>query len=95
MKPDDIDTIKKIAAKFALFHHCRQVAVGCRYNPGVGLDFSQAAKRLELPFFKDPQQPDLEGGTGVADLVKEDGTLAGGLKRPGISLPALVKAPAL
>lgn len=95
MQADDIDAVKQVAAELALFHHGRQVAIGGGDDPGAGLDLFHPAQGLEFLFLKDPQQPHLEGGTGVTDLVEEDGAFAGCLEKAGFILIGVGEGPGL
>ena len=80
MKPDDINSIKKVPAKITIFNHLPKVTIGGGNYPGLGFDLFHAAQRMEFFFLKHPKKSDLKGRTGVTYFIEQNSPFARSLE---------------
>src|SRR5438045_9592187 len=82
----DAEAEEQIASKPAGFCFCREISVRRRNDANVDLDRRRAADALELLFLQDAQELRLEIEAHLRDLIKEQRSAVGTLKRASHSL---------
>ena len=70
---ENIQPIVKVGAKFLLFHHLLQIAIGRGDQPGVSAERSCAAQALEFALLQNSQQFRLQLQRNFADLIEKHG----------------------
>ena len=81
-----LEPVVEVLAEPPLADQRLQVLVGRGHQPHVHRDRPPAAHARDLPLLERAQQPHLEGGLHVADLVEEERAAVGQLElaRPGL-----------
>src|SRR5207302_386818 len=68
---NDLQSIKQILPKKSLRHGLVEILIRRGQNADIHTDIAGAADPPELPFLDHPQELDLNGGGGFADLVQK------------------------
>jgi hypothetical protein len=72
-----IQAVVKVAAKFALLYHLRQIAICCCDEPNVHLMSPIAAQAFELLLLQYAQKFGLQCRRNVANLIQKECTFVG------------------
>ena len=92
---DDIEPVVEVFAEAAFTHAAFEVLVRGRDHAHVRLDRLMAADAVKAAFLQHPQQPRLQVGGHVADLVQKQRSALGLLEAPAALLLRAGKSPAL
>ena len=79
---EHVQPIVEIAAKQAVLHHLRQVAIGGGDDAHIHVQSPRAAQALEFLFLKNAQQLGLKFQRDVADFVKKQRAAVGEFEAP-------------